>query len=259
MREDLRRALNKETLLPKVTFETETIVKSKTSPKFEQPILPQQNIHNLQSKTRQKKSTLVGFAILFISALFLASIVVLIINMKYFESYLMNYSKPAQTPNYTDKRPNSNTTLPSKETPIPTPLKKKINKDSNIAYANTNNRQELPQMQDPDEIQKQQEQADQKRITIALQQFESAMKQTAEAVSRSRHQSSNLEGCYSSSSDVIIVSQRVFDRLYKCRMKGKILGIRSFEVGVKVRGEILTQGNNVGRIVNYEVVYDREF
>lgn len=261
MREDLRRVLNKEAVLPKVVSETETVVRPKSSPKFVQPVAPQQNVYKVQSKAISKKSTLKGFAKLFISALFLAGIIVLLINMKYFESYLMNYSKSAQPPNYSDNKPNSNTTFPSKEnpTPISTPLKRKINKDSNTAYANPNNSQELPQMQDPNEIQKQQEQANQERIKIALQQSESAMKQTAEAVSRSRHQSSNLEGCYSSASDVIIVNQTVFDRLYKCRMKGKILGIRSFEVGIKVRGEILTQGNNVGRIVNYEILYDREF
>lgn len=88
MREDLRRALDKESFSPKVTFETETVVKPKSSSKFDQPISPPRNVYELQSKERQKKSTLIGFAKLFIGALFLACIVVLILNMKYFENYL---------------------------------------------------------------------------------------------------------------------------------------------------------------------------
>lgn len=51
----------------------------------------------------------------------------------------------------------------------------------------------------------------------------------------------------------------MFDRLYRCRMKGKILGIRSFEVGVIVRGEFPRQENDNGRIVYSNVVYDKEF
>ena len=36
-------------------------------------------------------------------------------------------------------------------------------------------------------------------------------------------------------------------------------GMFNFEVGVKVRGEIIRQGNDfIGRIVNYEILYDKE-
>ncbi len=148
----------------------------------------------------------------------------------------------------------SSVITPIKEITTTTPRKKNKNNNANILYANTNSPQEIPQNQNISI--NQQSQALKELNTY--QSLQIAMSQSAQQISRSRHQSSNLQQCLVSDSN-FVTGQTQYENIYSCRLKGKIIGIRSFEVSVKVRGEIIKQGSDfIGRIVNYEILYDKE-
>lgn len=139
-----------------------------------------------------------------------------------------------------------------KEINTPTPRKKNKANNVNIIRANTVNQQQIPQSQETNDSFNQQAKRN------AFQNLQNDMLQTAQQIARSRHQNSNLQECSSSGSNFVL-SQTQYERIYNCRLKGKILGIRSFEVGVKVRGEIVKQGSSFfGQVVDADLIYDRE-
>jgi serine/threonine protein kinase len=272
MREDLHKVLRGENVPPKNSPEIETVVKPKPLPKSEQPqsVPSKQNVYKIQSdlatfiesktteKTETKHSPLVTFVKLFIVAIILVGGLFLLMNVKYFENY---FGRTNSSPEYVPDSPRNtispNITPLNKEIPSPTPRKKRKNNNANVMYANTNNIQETTQSQESSEKFNPQEQALREQNTF--QNLQNAMSQTAQKMSLSRHQSSNLQQCYGSVSN-FVAGQTQYENSYNCRLKGKIFGIRNFEVSVKVRGEIIRQGNDfIGRIVNYEILSDREF
>lgn len=97
---------------------------------------------------------------------------------------------------------------------------------------------------------------------IASENLNQEMLRIAETEARSRHKASNLEQCSSLASDVETISntseRTELERLFNCSMKGAIIGVSKFDVGVKVRGEIVKQGNVFkGKIISSYVSYDR--
>ena len=271
MREDLHKVLRGKNVPPQNSPETETVIKPKPSPKSEQPqsVPSKHNVYKIQSdlatfiesktaeKTETKHYPLVSFVKLFIVALIIVGGLFLLMNVKYFENY---FGRTNSSPEYVPDSPRNTITssvTPNKEIPSPIPRKKRKSNNANVMYANTNNIQETTQSQESSEKFNPQEQALREQNTF--QNLQNAMSQTAQKTSLSRHQSSNLQQCYGSVSN-FVAGQTQYENSYNCRLKGKIFGIRNFEVSVKVRGEITRQGNDfIGRIVNYEILSDREF
>jgi serine/threonine-protein kinase len=270
MLEDLTKVLRRENVSLKTLTETETVVRPKDDQS--QIITSQEDVYQHQSdpaklakskipkKIPKKSFSLMAFTKIFIGGLFLAGILVLLIN--YFENYstinkFFTKDTMTYTPTISPTPIYSTETAPNKEiTPSPTRKKNKIN-NANGVRANTNGIQEIPQSQKTREMLSQQEQALEERNTF--QNLQNDMLQIAQQVSRARHKSSNLQQCQSSGSNFVI-GQIQYENLYTCVLKGKIFGVRSFEVSVKVSSEITRQGNNfTGRVIDASIIYDREF
>lgn len=262
--------LPKKTPLSKISSETRTILKPKSSSNFNQlkTSSPEPKVFEHQSKLEEyfenkpptkpkpKKFSTITFASLCLVALFLVLIVLL--GIRIYENQLRNEQKADNLGNSRNTII-SNTLNPIKETITPKTTKRAKSNNSNVDALNTQTAKAPQQMQDTNAFSKQEEQALMQQVKVANQRLQNEMLRKAQEVSSSRHKSSNLEECYSSESDIVFVNQTQYDRTFKCRLKGKILGIRSFEVGVIIRGEITPQGDNfIGRILNTTVIYDRE-
>ncbi len=289
MREDLRRILagvnlsktpnQKETVvipshlpkLPKTSSETETVIKPKSSsnPKQPEAVSPRLNIYENQiglpeltkSITSEKKQPkyigFKSFGKLFLGALVVAGVIVAFI--KLFESYTKISNLKTEN-NFENSRNTAVANTPNQNKEIPTPTPRKKNRINNVNVATNNSTQEIKPTQNINEFAKQDETGLREQVTIAYQGLENAMLQTAQNLAISRHKSSTLEQCYTSPSDFVALTETRYERSYKCRLKGKILGIRKFEVGIKVTGEIVMQENIINsRILSANIIYDNEF
>ena len=263
--------LSKSQISSNASPETKTVVRKKSVSKAEQaqgsPTEPETyktlaDATNFDGKiidgeSQPKHTPLKSFAKLFLMGFVLLGVVIL--GVALFDKYVgFNNLRSENNVEPTRNPVPSATKAPNKEiTPIP---RKKTTPSNVNTYSNTNTIQEPAQNQDDGESNNQQEQATKERTTIAFQNLQNEMLQTAEQISRKKHQSSNLVGCSSLKSDFRAISQTVFERSFKCRMKGSILGIRSFEVGITVRGKIISQGSNfTTQIIDSNVDYDKEF
>ena len=125
------------------------------------------------------------------------------------------------------------------------------------AIRKTQEEQKLKEIREKEETQRQD------RAKVALVSLEKQMMDIAQANARSQHKSSSLNGCTSSQSDLDTIKQTPdqieYSRLFICEMQGAILGVRRFDVGVKVKGELVKNGDDfAGRILDSYIAYDKE-
>lgn len=197
----------------------------------------------------KKKSNLVAPLLIIISVL------LLILGFKLIYSY---FSTPKQIVVKKENQSNAQTSLVSNtpiqtptKTPSPTPKPEKTKKPQEVYPSNDSN----ADFSQPQTISKEQIQ---QGFKTARQLLINDIFQSATALSRSRHSASRIENCFPNVNLVNqTLNQEIYIGIYRCNLRGSILGVNQFEVTTRITGEVTFQGNSFTRnISNREVISD---